>query len=431
MDNKVEELDTENTVVIKDDQTIADEMFGELYYVDDEHKIEEIKEPVIDNQNHSMVSMQQHEIEDVKTEVYEPIENVESTNIDSFGEETIEESFIDEVHLIEEPVDHESIIEVQQHIETVSEANEEIPSISVDPVNEAEKTLGGEVAIVEHDAMTYLPAITEDDEISAGGWKKRVVVITGGSGGIGSATAHLFSIYADVVYNLDLRMQEEDNINFIKTDVRNYDEVKASITKVFEKEGQIDVLINMAGIGISGTSEGITPENMQTVMATNFLGVANACACVIPYMRGQQRGRIINIASLSSQFALPFQAFYSASKAAVTNYTNALRSEVSPFNIKVTSVSFSEVNSGFSDNRLKNRHDDKAYKYNLAKSVAKFEFSEQYGSNPQDIAKKLFKLSNKKNPKPVIVFGLRDKMWCFLARFITQRAINRLVSKRY
>ena len=108
-------------------------------------------------------------------------------------------------------------------------------------------------------------------------WHKRVVVITGASSGIGLAAAHCFSLYADIVYNLSREKGNDDNINFIETDVSNPDSIKESIRKVYNKEGQIDVLINNAGIGLSGAVEELLTTDIVKVMNTNFLGAVSAC----------------------------------------------------------------------------------------------------------------------------------------------------------
>ncbi|MCL2756093.1 MAG: SDR family NAD(P)-dependent oxidoreductase [Firmicutes bacterium] len=291
--------------------------------------------------------------------------------------------------------------------------------------------MGKDLVVAEHLLDSHAPAYTEEDEIYMGGWKKRVVVITGASGGIGLHTARRFSLYADVVYNLSRTRQEDDTINFIRTDVTKPTEVRHAIEKIFQKEGQIDILINNAGVGFSGTAEGVASEDIATIFNTNFMGMANACACVIPYMREQKRGRIINISSMAAVFPLPFQSFYSASKAAVNNYTNAIRTEVKPFKIKVTSVMFNAIKTNFSDHRVRNLTDDKAYKYQLAKSISNYEYAEHRGGEPELIARKLFKLSNKKRLRPVYAIGAKNKFMLFCRRFMSAKAVNRAVAKKY
>ena len=291
---------------------------------------------------------------------------------------------------------------------------------------------GGQIVVSEHMLDSAAPAYTEEDEISSSGWRKRVVVITGASSGIGEATARRFSLYADVVYNLDLTKGEDDTINFIKTDVTDPDQVRLAFERILEKEGQIDVLINNAGQGMSGSAEGANPEDIEKVFKVNMLGLASACAYAIPYMRDRGRGRIINIASIAGIFPLPFQSFYSASKAAVISYSNALRTEVSPFGIKVSCVLFSEVKTNFTENKIKNQYDDKSYKYRMAKSIAMYESAEQgKGRDPIWVARRLFRLSNVKSPKPVVVFGGLNKWRMFAKRFLSFKSINRKIAKKY
>jgi len=305
---------------------------------------------------------------------------------------------------------------------------DDIGQICIDGTQRKEIT---DLVLAEHFLDSHAPALTEEDEIYLGGWKKRVVVITGASSGIGEHTARRFSLYADVVYNLSRTRGEDDTINFIRCDVTKPIEIEKAVARIHEKEGQIDILINNAGVGFSGTAECAASEDITTIMMTNFIGVANACACVIPYMREQKRGRIINIASMAAAFPLPFQSFYSASKAAVVNYTNALATEVKPFRIKVSAVLFNEIKTNFSDHRVRNFTDDKEYKYQLAKSIAKYEFKEQKGKHPEYIARKLFRLSNKKSPKSMYVFGKRNKWRFFMRRFMTQKAINKAIARKY
>ena len=283
----------------------------------------------------------------------------------------------------------------------------------------------------EHLLDSDLPALAEEDEIMGSGWNKRVVVITGASSGIGLATARKFCLYADVVYNLSRTRQDDDNINWIKTDVTRADEVKAAFEKIFEKEGQIDVVINSAGLGFSGSVEGADTDDIQHIFNVNVVGTATVCRTAVSYMRAAKRGRIINISSMAGVFPLPFQSFYSASKAAIINFTHALRTEVAPHNVKVSCVMFNEVKTNFTENRIKNREDDKAYKYRLAKSVAKFEYREQLGHDTEWVACKLFTLSNRSNPKATVVFGLGNRMRLFFRRFTSDKCANRAIAKKY
>ena len=299
-----------------------------------------------------------------------------------------------------------------------------------EPIEES-ATESNDLVVAEHMLDSSAPAYSEADEIHTGGWKKRVVVITGASEGIGYATAGRFSLYADIVYNLGLYKQEDDTVNFIKTDVTKPDQIRAAFEKIFAKEGQIDVLINNAGVGFAGVAESTDPDTIAELFNVNFMGTANACACAIPYMREAGRGRIINVASISAMFPMPFQSFYCASKAAIRNFSLALRSEVKEFGIRVTCVMFSEIATEFTEHKLRNSSDSKAYKYKLAKSIAKYEYAEQQGRDPQWVARKLFKLSNVKKPPAQLVLGLKNKFRVFSKRFITISLMMKLVSRKY
>ena len=197
-------------------------------------------------------------------------------------------------------------------------------------------------------------------------WHKRVVVITGASSGIGLAAAHCFSLYADIVYNLSREKGNDDNINFIETDVSNPDSIKESIRKVYNKEGQIDVLINNAGIGLSGAIEELLTTDIVKVMNTNFLGAVSACQAVIPFMREHRKGKIINISCSMANNAPAFNSIYCASKKALETFTIALRKEVEPLKIDVVTVALSTCKTNFTENRIKQDSTNKAYRYRIS-----------------------------------------------------------------
>lgn len=226
-------------------------------------------------------------------------------------------------------------------------------------------------------------------------WHKRVVVITGASSGIGLATAHCFSLYADIVYNLSREKGNDDNINFIPTDVSNPDAIKESIRKVYNKEGQIDVLINNAGIGLTGAVEELLTTDIVKVINTNLLGVISACQAAVPFMREHRKGKIINVSCSMANSAPAFSSVYCASKKAVETFTTALRKEVSPLKIDVTTVNLPTAKTNFTENRIKQDSTNKAYRYRISNDIGRLEYSEQTGTAPETIAEELYKLSNR------------------------------------
>lgn len=253
-------------------------------------------------------------------------------------------------------------------------------------------------------------------------WHKRVVVITGASSGIGLAAAHCFSLYADIVYNLSREKGNDDNINFIETDVSNPDSIKESIRKVYNKEGQIDVLINNAGIGLSGAVEELLTTDIVKVMNTNFLGVVSACQAVIPFMREHRKGKIINISCLMANSAPAFSSIYCASKKAMETFTTSLRKEIEPLKIDVVTVSVSTCRTNFTENRIKQDSTNKAYRYRISNDIGRLEYSEQTGISPETVAEELYHISNKKTftTHNITIKG-KNKMRVFLGKFVAAK----------
>jgi short-subunit dehydrogenase len=249
-------------------------------------------------------------------------------------------------------------------------------------------------------------------------WQKRVVVITGASSGIGFATAHKFSLYADVVYNLSREKGEDENINFIETDISNPEEIKDAIRKIIHKEGQIDILINNAAVGISGPVEELLTTDIVRVINTNFLGTITAAQAVIPFMREARKGTIINISCVSAGAPAPFTGIYTAVKTAVENFSASLRKEIKPCKINIITLLASNIKTNFTENRIKQESNNKIYKYRMSKSIGKIEYAEQNGISAEAVAETIYKLSNKKYfIKPIKVIGTANKIKLFFRKF--------------
>ncbi|MCQ2602295.1 MAG: SDR family oxidoreductase [Clostridia bacterium] len=257
----------------------------------------------------------------------------------------------------------------------------------------------------------------------------RIIVITGASAGIGKATAELFKQKGDKVYCLQRR--KVDGFESMSVDVTDRNAVFSAMEDIYKKEGRIDVLVNNAGFGISGAIEDTTEESAKRLFDVNFFGTVNASQAVLKYMRENGGGTIINISSVAAPLSIPFQAFYSASKAAVSSYTEALRLEVKPQNIKVTSVLPGDVKTDFTAKREKNVVDSAVYGERIQKSVAVMEHDEQNGYPPIVIAKAVYSLSKKKNPPVQKVGGKKYAMFVILAKFLPKNLVNAVVGKLY
>ena len=168
---------------------------------------------------------------------------------------------------------------------------------------------------------------------------QKVVLITGASSGVGQSTARLLSQKGHKVFGTSRNPAGAEVIPAIKMlglDVRSDDSVTACVKAVSEKEGRIDVLVNNAAYELAGALEETSIDEARAQFETNFFGVVRMVKAVLPLMRKQRAGRIINVGSLSGVSSIPFMGIYSASKFALEGYTDALRMEVKPFNIHVS-----------------------------------------------------------------------------------------------
>jgi len=260
--------------------------------------------------------------------------------------------------------------------------------------------------------------------------KIKVVVITGGSSGIGLATVKKFVSKGHIVYELSRSGKSFDDVKHIFCDVTQEGTVKSAIDQVIAEQGHIDVLINNAGFGISGPIEFTKTEDAKKQFDVNFFGALNVVKAVVPHMRKEQRGRIVFVSSVAAVFSIPFQCFYSAAKAAMNSLTLSLANELRPFHITVCALMPGDVQTGFTAAREKSVEGSEVYT-RLEKSVRTMEHDETHGMSPDKMAKKLYKISSKSRIKPLYVGGGKYAFFCFLAKIFPTRFFNWVVGKLY
>jgi NAD(P)-dependent dehydrogenase (short-subunit alcohol dehydrogenase family) len=172
--------------------------------------------------------------------------------------------------------------------------------------------------------------------------EKRTVLITGVSSGIGQATAGLLARGGYTVFGASRNpaiAEPIPGVEMLPLDVCSDESVRACIDTLFARVAHLDVLVNNAGYALRGALEEVTLQEAKAQFETNLFGIVRMTKGVLPTMRKQGHGQIINISSAVGLAALPFVGFYSASKFALEGYTEALRHEVKPFNIQLTSKS--------------------------------------------------------------------------------------------
>jgi short-subunit dehydrogenase len=235
---------------------------------------------------------------------------------------------------------------------------------------------------------------------------KKIVLITGTSSGIGKAVAeHLYPNHT-VIGTARNATKVKSDFQTISLDVTEKISVQNAIKSIFDQYGRIDVLINNAGYGISGAVEDTALEEAKAQFETNYWGTVRMIQGILPIMRAQKSGLIINVSSMGGLFGLPFQAFYSSSKFALEGLTESLRMEVRPFNIHVTNINPGDFNTNFVDNRKFIKKVNSDYQKQFKTTLQVYEAGERNGVSPMMIAKLVERLIQKnKNYKIRYVIG--------------------------
>ena len=252
----------------------------------------------------------------------------------------------------------------------------------------------------------------------------KVVIVTGGTSGIGLAAVKALRERGCTVYALSRHGD-------IPCDVADEQSARAAVNQVLEKEGRIDILVNCAGFGISGAAE-LTPLDMaKRQLDVNLFGTANMVNAVIPPMREQGGGRIVNTGSVAGFVPIPFQTWYSASKAAVQSYTMAMANELRPFGISLTAVLPGDTKTGFTAAREKIDDPDNLYSGRIARSVARMEQDEQNGVPAEVVGALIARVALKKRVKPLYIPGFSYNLVNVLIRILPSGLANRLIGLLY
>jgi short-subunit dehydrogenase len=193
----------------------------------------------------------------------------------------------------------------------------------------------------------------------------KVVLVTGASSGLGHAIAKALAMKNHRVFGTARagRAAATNGFTTLSLDVTQDESVAACIAQVIRTAGRIDAVVNNAGFGIAGAIEDTTAAEALSQFETNFFGTHRVCRAVLPHLRAQRAGMIINMSSLAGRIPLPFQGFYSATKFAIEAYTEALRMEVRPFGIGVSMIEPGDFATSFTANRRMTRQSIPASPY--------------------------------------------------------------------
>ena len=282
---------------------------------------------------------------------------------------------------------------------------------------------------------------------------KMTLLITGASSGIGKAAAALFAERGYQVFDLSRR-------GTIPCDVSDEASVQRAVAEVMRRTDHIDVLILNAGFGISGPAECTPVEDVRRQMDVNFTGAVAVVQQVLPYMRRRRKGRIIFTSSVAAILPIPYQSFYSASKAAINAFALALQNEVRDYGICVSVLMPGDVRTGFTTARKKvqlpigdagvspavmevrspstttkmfpsyKEESEIAYPH-AEQAVKTMERDEQRGLSPQAMARCLYRIATARHPRPQYIGGAEYRLFAFLHWLLPQRLVNYIVGRIY
>ena len=250
----------------------------------------------------------------------------------------------------------------------------------------------------------------------------QTLLITGASSGIGKATAQLFAERGYQVFDLSRR-------GTIPCDVTDEASVQSAVAEVMRRTDHIDVLILNAGFGISGPAECTPIADVRRQMDVNFTGAVTVVQHLLPYMRQRRQGRIIFTSSVAAILPIPYQSFYSASKAAVNAFALALQNEVRDYGICVSVLMPGDVQTGFTAARKKVQLST-PYPH-AGQAVAAMERDEQRGLTPQAMARCLYRIVTARHPRPQYIGGAEYHIFAFLHWLLPQRLVNYIVGRLY
>ncbi|MDG1064088.1 MAG: SDR family oxidoreductase [Flavobacteriaceae bacterium] len=263
----------------------------------------------------------------------------------------------------------------------------------------------------------------------------KVVLVTGASSGIGRSIALNLHQNGFVVYGTSRTPNNYKDLPFelLALDLHKSQTFSAVLDQIIAKHDRLDVLVNNAGAGITGPLEETPIETSKAAFETNFFGPIALLNAVLPQMRQQKYGLVINITSIAAYMGLPFRGVYSATKSALEVITEAYRMELAPFNVQLTAVAPGDFATNIAESRF---HTPAAkaspYHDDFQKTLRLMDDHVHKAKNPQPMADMVLKIINTSQPKPHYRVGTwLQKFSIVLKMILPQKVYERLIMRHY
>ena len=267
----------------------------------------------------------------------------------------------------------------------------------------------------------------------------KVALITGASSGIGMEAAKIFVSNGFRVYGAARRVErmqplEAMGVQVLPLDVTDDDSMQRCVQTLLSREGRIDVLVNNAGYGFFGAVEDVPLSDARHQLEVNLFGMGRMVQLVLPTMRAQHSGRIINVASLAGRLHIPFGAWYHATKFAVEGWSDALRYEVHPFGIDVSIIEPGGIHTDWgliAADHLQQTSAQGAYEgeANNVARLLRFGYSGPWLTPPRRVAQAMYRAATRRRPRHRYLLGAFSHSGAFLHWLLGTRLYDALLRR--
>lgn len=264
--------------------------------------------------------------------------------------------------------------------------------------------------------------------------RQKTAFVTGASSGIGRAAAHALKRAGFRVVGTSRKAVPDDvldGIRMIVCDVTSDASVTAAVALARAELGSIDVLINNAGYALSGAAEESSIDQVRSLFETNVMGVVRVTNAVLPIMRQQRNGRILNIGSVVGLIPGPFGAYYTASKHAIEGYSESLDHEVRQFGIRVSVIEPWATKTSIEANSPQGDRPVAAYRQTFARYQAAFAAAMAAGDTAEDVAATILGAAEAKTPRLRYPSGKAARQTALARRFLPRSLFDRILRKQF
>jgi NAD(P)-dependent dehydrogenase (short-subunit alcohol dehydrogenase family) len=259
-----------------------------------------------------------------------------------------------------------------------------------------------------------------------------VAIVTGASGGIGEATARALHAAGYRVFGTYRRLPaaRSPGIEYVACDVTSDESVQAAVGEVLGKTGRIDLLVNNAGVGLVAGAEESSLEQAKSLFEVNLFGLIRLTKAVLPVMRRQRAGRIVNISSVMGLIPAPFMALYSASKHAVEGYSESLDHEIRDSGVRVVLVEPAYTRTSFEGNVYRADQELEVYQSGRSNAEGVLREGMKTADTPELVASAVVKASIEANPRRRYAAGRTARQVSLLRRFVPESAFDKSLRKQ-